>query len=317
MRRRLERFLIKIFDSLPRTLHSRVVFIFWLCFPLIMYKIIKGSFFYQQSAVPDEQIYTRQPAIDPIPADAEHREICIRYSGGTDSTLAAAGMAEHFKKVHLLTFNTSYPVFSFGLIQSDPTNAATHIPYLQDRYGADKFVHRILEVGNLRDDIYFNDYQKAAVEKDFNRVNLCPSCVLSMHIHTIIYCLQNGIKYVSDGANIETGVLPWQTQYLRNLLEFQQFYKEFGISYIINPDYHENSDTRLKQLNLIPDPNSKKYAFRKKTQQFCIPIHMQSLCKRLHGNPDNWDAEKGLMSRYFIENMPKYKEYILSRAGNN
>ena len=44
---------------------------------------------------------------DPIPPDSNASDICIRFSGGTDSTLTAAICAQYFQKVYLLTFKGS------------------------------------------------------------------------------------------------------------------------------------------------------------------------------------------------------------------
>jgi hypothetical protein len=189
---------------------------------------------------------------------------------------------------------------------------------LQNKYGHNKFIHTILDFSKLRDNIFFHDFQEAATEKDFRRVNICPACVLAMHIETIVYCLKNHITHVSDGANIETGQFPWQTQTLANLIEFRDFYNLFGLEYIINPNYyHHNSDNALNTLGIISRTNVRRqYSYRKSTQQFCIPIHMQSICRRLHGRYNFRSEENALISRYFNTKITKYQSYIHKRIGS-
>jgi hypothetical protein len=309
---KLEKALITLFDRFPKKLDRRVVFIFWISSPLILLKILKGYFSSNKASITKSINNPPSHEFSKIPGDAKKLDICLRYSGGTDSTLTAATLAQQFKQVHLLTFNTSFKIFTLGLVSSHPSNSEFNLRLLQKKFGKAAFVHKIIEFSELRDDVYFNDYQESAKEKDFNRVNLCPACTLSMHIETIVYCLNNNIKYVCDGANIETGQFPWQTQTLANLLEFRDFYKSFGLEYIINPNYyHENSDNELNELGIIPDQNIRKfYPYRKKTQQFCIPIHLQSICRRLHGGIDLSAAEVPLISKYFKTMLDKYSAYI-------
>ncbi len=322
MLKKIEKLLITIFDQLPKKMSSRVIYIFWLSFPLIFIKILKGIFRINKGqSINLKNNNSSEPThkFSKIPSNSKDLDICIRFSGGTDSTLIASTLAPQFKRVHLLTFNTSFNIFTFGLISSKPSNTIFNLDLLKNKFGKEKFIHEIINFAELRDDVYFNDFQASATKKDFIRVNICPACTLSMHIETIIYCLKNKIKYVSDGANIETGKYPWQTQTLANLLEFRDFYKLFKITYIINPNYyHKDSDNELSELGVINQTNIRKqYSYRKKTQQFCIPIHLQSICRRLHSKYDFNKNNEAIISKYFKNNIQKYELYIKNRVNTD
>lgn len=325
MRRMIEKLLVRLFDVFPKRLDIRVKYCFVVSSPVIIYKAYKKSFLniHRQPSVQFQKYYSETKKkfhVDQIPSDASDEQICVRFSGGTDSTLAAATMAPRFKRVHLLTFNTTFKMNLLGLINSDPSNASANADNLRRRFGQEKFVHRISNFGHVRNQIYFRDYLPHFPTRDFTRVTFCPACVMAMHIETIIYCLKNGIRYVSDGATIESGVLKWQTQNPYNMVEMRDFYKMFGLKYLINPNYYlMDSDKELYRLGIIERESvRKRYHYRRKTQQYCILIQFQSLCRRLHGRVGNSTAssfsEAGLISNYFRTKIPRYKQYIDSRV---
>ncbi|MGA1871305.1 MAG: hypothetical protein ACMUJM_22475 [bacterium] len=331
MLNKIEFFLIWVFDQLPEKLDKRVEYCLLICYPIIICKAIKRIFFSREKKRHLNRAFQKyyyevkeRFNLSKIPANIFDEEICVRFSGGTDSTLTATTMAYKFNRIHLLTFITTYKkrIFNpFGIISSNPESVLINLDNLKNKFGKQKFIHSFLKFDDLRNEIYFRDYIPNFSTRDFKQVSFCPSCSLAMHIKTIIYCLEHNIKYITDGSNIENGVFPWQTQNPYNLEEIMAFYKIFNLDYIINPNYFNlTSDYELYKLGITKIKNTKKnYYYRRKTQQYCILIQFQSLCRRLHGKVENYPSspclyDEGMISKYFKSKIPFYKEYIYSRT---
>lgn len=324
MRKTLERILIVLFDRLPKNLKQRTKYFLVIIYGFIIAKRVKRGISYLRKTNKSNTKFQdycseikKQFRTGEIPQDASQKEVCIRFSGGTDSTLVAATMAAKFKKVHLLTFNTTYKINPLGMTPSDPSCTYTNLNNLVLKFGR-KFVHRIIDIESLRNRIYFDDYLPNFKKDDFLKVSFCPACSLAMHLETIIYCLSNNIEYASDGAGIDSGVLEWQTQSPHNLREIEYFYKGFGLKYIINPNYYViESDNELFNLGVIKDKDIKNnYSYRRKTQQYCILIQFQSICRILEGRKEAKMAslsEHGMVTKYFKHRMNNYQEYVKSK----
>ena len=322
----IEKLLIGLFNLLPKRLDSRALFCKYVGFPVIVYKQLKErilsklfkthenkrfSKYYKETKKwfkPEESI-----------SNYTHAEICIRYSGGSDSTYVAAVMTKRFKKVHLLTLNNSYSVGVIGLPKNTPFLVMENVVNLKKKFGDDKFHHSFADFKDLRDEIYFNDYLPRVKDNNYKKVLFCPSCQLAMHIKTIIYCLKNKIKYVSDGATIAYGIDVLQTQNPYALMEMKDFYELFGIEYLINPNYFVlNSDVELFKMGITSVENVKKTHRTRETQQYCLIAKFLSLCRRLHGADTIKIArsfeDAGILSTYFTDSFEKYKKYILGEA---
>jgi hypothetical protein len=297
--RRLERWIIRAFDLLPKPLSFRALAIYLFTSPYIFLKLARSTVRGKARHVLSKErpkVVSSRPAKRETTSGKSGDTVCVRYSGGVDSTLNAAAMAERFKDVHLLTFNTSFRYFSFGVIRSDPSNARVNAQIIRRTFPNVSFRHVTLDNHALRNEIYFTDYQKRFQAPDHLRVLLCPACVMSMHVQTAAYCIGHKIRFVSDGAASEGNRRLWQTQHEANLRFVEGFYASCGITYIKNPHYAvRNADERLGAFGGLEDfPDSGYYPYRRKTQQFCIPIHLHSVCRRLHGHvPSEEEGELG------------------------
>jgi hypothetical protein len=201
-------------------------------------------------------------------------------------------MAGRYRKVHLLTFAASYEALTLFTIRSSPQNARTNLSHLQRHFGADKFVHTIVGCEAVRDRIFFDVYRRIFVRNDYLRVSLCPACTVAMHLLTMDYCRQRSIRYVSDGSSGESGRFQWQMQHPDNLAVVISKYAAAGITYLINPCYGEaDSAETLFSAGILPERVDKSsFRYRRTTQQFCIPIQLQSLCRNIHGGDIPPDA---------------------------
>lgn len=314
MKRFLEKILLHIFHSFPQKLDVRMLFVLIVSLPLIVYKAVRNKRNAGIQTLRPNREASLKP--DPLPDGTENGEICIRFSGGTDSMLAAARYAACFKKVHLLTFDIGTGMNPLGIIPSDPKNAAYGLEMLSRKFGAEKFVIDYGEIKDLRNSIYFQDFLPEAGRDNFMSVTFCTSCALAMHIKTIIYCVTNGIKYAADGSNIENGMLPYQTQHSGNLMELKRLYLDFGINFLINPDYFSSDAAAILEEKGIYSKGTDRndYRFRRKTQQFCVLIQFQSLCRILERKTADKLPDVNIKT-LITGNTIKYKGYIESLTG--
>jgi len=166
-------------------------------------------------------------------------EIVVLFSGGTDSTLAAALANDKFKKVRLVTYSR------FGIASVE--NSRLNADMLIEKFG-NKFSHEIINIDKLFQHVSYENYFKNLMKHKFNLLSTCGLCKLTMHIRTIRYCMENNVKYVSDGANAGMTMFPAQMKPV--IEELKKMYLSFGISYS-NPvfDYDAPEEASFIDVN--------------------------------------------------------------------
>lgn len=177
-----------------------------------------------------------------------HKDIAVLFSGGTDSTLAAALMAERFDKIHLLTYSR------FGIFSS--RNAERNAQVLKNRFKDTCFAQRIIKINKLFKYLSYEDYLGYLFRYRFFLLSTCGLCNLAMHARTIVFCLENNISEACDGANKSMRLFPAQMPSVAE--EIKKMYSGFGINYSLPVFHLENpSDTgfmdRLGIKNILPD----------------------------------------------------------------
>lgn len=148
-------------------------------------------------------------------------EALLLYSGGTDSTLAACLLAERHERVRLLTFRR------FGLF--DVENSGRNVAALKRKYGEDRFSHDIVPVDRLFRKVSYDRFLASFLKHGFFLLSTCGLCKLAMHVRAAVYCLDNGIKRVSDGANKGMDLFPDQQPGVIGML--REMYAGLGIEY--------------------------------------------------------------------------------------
>ncbi|MFH1619953.1 MAG: hypothetical protein ABIG11_08625 [bacterium] len=148
-------------------------------------------------------------------------EVVLLYSGGTDSTLAACLLAEKYDKVRLITFKR------FGLFSV--TNPMTNVAKLKARYGQDRFSHEIISVDGIFRKVSYDRFFTNLSRHGFFLLSTCGLCKLAMHVRALIYCLEQGIRHVSDGANKGMNLFPDQQPGVIGMI--RAMYAKFGIDY--------------------------------------------------------------------------------------
>ncbi len=185
----------------------------------------------------------------------------VLFSGGTDSTLAAAQMLEEFDKVTLLTFDPGYLFFL--------KNTRVHARKLQEKYGKERVTHEIIDIRHFIKDILGRDVAGDLREYSFNMASLvCLGCRLSMHAYAIYWCLKNEVPYIADGSIRAQSTIPEQMESV--IRRNRRFYSQsYGIHHF-SPIYEESeSDIRLSELGIADKKKLKKQFILFDTQATC------------------------------------------------
>lgn len=170
--------------------------------------------------------------------------VCIQFTGGKDSTLLAALMAQQYEKVSLLSFRNPLIVN----LDKIPLN----VKKLRQLLGDDKFEHTFMSNESLLKEIYAGQWTRDLRKyKTYSANNFCGACRLAMITLTIVHCLKNGISSVRDGAN-RTGFD--LSQQVWSLAILKDFYKEYDIDYDFALYESSRNDIDLLKLGLSSEP---------------------------------------------------------------
>jgi len=171
------------------------------------------------------------------------KKISLMYSGGLDSTLTALTLGESYDEVHLLTYRRGYGHWfvKWSNTRVEELNRYLNKKVFKQVFGSCKELFKKIVIGSLARD--FRKYKGLFV--------ICVGCKLSMHAMSVIYNLENGIKFVSDGASKSTDWMADQKEV--TLSQYNRLHDQFGLVYS-NPiyDYGSREDERekLKEANL-------------------------------------------------------------------
>ena len=222
----------------------------------------------------------------------------VVYSGGTDSTCAAALAAERHAEVHLLTY------FERGTARSP--NPERNIERLRAAFPETRFRHETLSTDRLVRFLSYERYLQNLARHGLYVLSTPGFSSLSWHVRTLIYCRENGIGRVYDGLTRELMHFPGHMDSV--LARFRTMYHRFGIVYE-NPvrdwevppdvqfldrlvvDQHgyrfpaEDAEARknrttgryLYEKGLFPHPDVKGSAFDREMQHDCYPFVLYNI----------------------------------------
>ena len=181
----------------------------------------------------------------------KNREASVLFSGGSDSTLAAALLlkAKRFKKLHLLTFHHS----AMKYLDKSEVN----VRLLKKMYGKDKIVYRLINIEDIFHRLYYSNYfQDLRRYGVFLAAGTCNVCQLAMHVATVLYNLQNGIFYAYDGYKKEKEHV-YVIMSTEGIEIMKKFYDKYGITYE-NPVLNIlRTDWELYELGITTKKNVK------------------------------------------------------------
>lgn len=176
-------------------------------------------------------------------------QISILFSGGSDSTLAAALMCEKFEKIHLLTyFHSGMPFTERAKINAEK---------LSNHFGKDKIVHKFINFEDLLKKVYYGNYIRDLLKyKGYMNPCFCNACQLAMHTNTILYNIKNDIHFSCDGYKREKEhVYIFMNEDGIEML--RKFYRSYGIEYK-NPVYEiARTDWKLFEMGITSKKNVK------------------------------------------------------------
>lgn len=167
---------------------------------------------------------------------ARKRAVSLMYSGGLDSTVTALTLAEQYDRVHLLTYNRGYGHWFVG-------RSSVRIPQLEKHLGRSVFTQFRADVKGLFKKIVLDSFVS-----DFRKYKalfiVCVGCKMAMHAQSVIYNLEHGIPYVSDGASETTAWMPDQMPV--TLAEYKRLHEDYGLTYS-NPVYHFGTREKARE----------------------------------------------------------------------
>jgi hypothetical protein len=171
----------------------------------------------------------------------QKNSITVMFSGGVDSTALAITLAEQYDHIHLVTYKNGY-----GHFHHDRT--VLRVQELNEKLGH-KFSHAVISTKDYFDQVLvntaFQDYR--AFKSGFV---WCMGCKMAMHMRSAIYCLENGVRFMTDGSNVDTEEMV--EQMLISLTLIHHFYEDLTVEFG-TPVYNQRraaSKERIKSLGL-------------------------------------------------------------------
>lgn len=224
-------------------------------------------------------------------SEAQIKSCVLLFSGGTDSTCAAALLAEKFAKIYLLTF--------FEEATKSSPIPIENFKRLQKKYGSEKFELIVISTDRLVRKISYDQYLKRLLKYGFLMLSTPGFSSLSWHLRTIKFCKENEISYAFDGMTKELLHFPGHHPAIREL--FSKLYHDHAIQFLspiidwpVPPDQRamdrlivdrhgfvaadEVQPTQrttgrfLYEQGILPHPNVKGSHFDQRMQHDCYPF---------------------------------------------
>lgn len=150
------------------------------------------------------------------------QKTAVLFSGGSDSTLAAALEAENENFVHLLTFKRTGFIGTTNYTQKNFNN-------LRRIYGNRILTHEVIAIDHMHKTVCYAEYFKLLWQFGLAATSLCFSKI-AMHWATAVYCQKNQINRVVDGSTSYMHMYPDQNQVIAHD-NLKLFYQKLGITY--------------------------------------------------------------------------------------
>lgn len=173
----------------------------------------------------------------------ENRRVLHLLSGGRDSYLAAAILADEGYKLEMITFDNGHidnidyaSSVADDLIANYPKGTVTYL--------------KPVKIGMTLRDYMMKDWYRKSTEREKLFPELqsyqahCLSCRTAMYVHAIAYCVAHNISFLSEGARRQQGFF---VELPEMKARYEQLCQNNGIK-LLWPVYELVSDTKRKVL---------------------------------------------------------------------
>jgi len=221
------------------------------------------------------------------------KHLLVLFSGGVHSSLAAVLNIHKYERITCLTLKR------FGIFGGD--ELAKSFQRLQKRFPKTKFESVVLPVDSLYKTLLKNEHS------NIFSFSICGLCKLAMHWRTILYCVDNCIDEVCDGAESSMKQYPDQNEDIA-LGNLRQLYASFGIHYT-TPVFSigEEAEESLYQLGVTPQKRIRGAA--DDHQIICTQQRVFKLFVEYYVAANGWERYVS-DSRYFFQ---KKIDYVKTR----
>ncbi len=158
------------------------------------------------------------PAVEP-------NSIALMFSGGIDSTALAITLSDHYDRVHLVTYKNGYGHYYHHRTEA---RVAELNEKLSTPGGPPKFTHAVISTKDYFDQIVVN-----SVLEDYKQYRSgfiwFMGCKMAMHMRSALYCLENGVRFMTDGSNVDTEEMV--EQMLISLTLIHHFYDDLTVEF--------------------------------------------------------------------------------------
>jgi hypothetical protein len=232
-------------------------------------------------------------------------KVVVLFSGGVDSTLTAAIAAERFSQVYLVTYKR------LGIFKVK--SAYAKIGKLIKKYPDSKFIPNIIDFNNFYREISYEKYFLNISRFGIKLMSVCGLCRLAMHWRTVIFCIDNKISAVYDGASIKSKTFPEQNRTIMNdkLIEF---YRSFGIKYETPVYFLIDTEERLFNKGLIPKKKIKQT--EADLQPLCIDNFLFAQFVNYYLNAHSWDEYEKDLSEFYSYKISWVKDRLVAYNKN-
>lgn len=255
---------------------------------------------------------------------------CILFSGGTDSTAAAALLAEEGLDLDLLSFDR----FGFHGIDHARRNATR----LARRFPRRQIRHFILETTALAEHLAEHRRWRHLWRHGFFTLQNCGHCALCNHVAALAWCLRHGLAIVADGITYDWPFFPGHMDSVIEL--FRAMHGRFDVDYrtpvlhcdvqepprfidkldpeAVAPDPKglETTGRILQSLGLAERANYKGTLLDKRSQARCFQFAIPNLfIYWVFDGPGRKEEYARRVSSYFEELVAESEELIRSWWG--
>jgi len=236
----------------------------------------------------------------------ENKILCL-YSGGADSTLAAALVANRYDSIKLMTYHR------LGFFKTEE-NVKVNFERLKKQFSSVKFSLEIIDINSLFKKIQYDNYPYYVKKYGSICMSICGLCKLAMHWQTILYCKKNSINHVCDGAVKEMSVFPAQNMEIA-LKNLKKLYSDFNINYM-NPVFKKGKTTEkiLHKMKIIPSSSYKMTRHDK--QVICSQQILFAKFVQYYLSEYSWEEYIKNMRKFYSEKINYIKEEIKKTIKN-